>query len=240
MTTKTKAKTPTKVPPPVMVPLNEINEAPYNPRVMPPEMMQALKASIRRHGMVVNLVVQRAGMVLVGGHQRLRAMREVATEDGTETPSELPCVVLDLNDSEAKQLNVSLNKIEGDFDPYKLGEMFASIRDELTYADVEATGFTMQEVDQAVLLVQPFEDQIRYLEEDDGLDVGAFAKSITLTVEFDTVETRDKAKLALREAAERQGCKAGKIIADAIHAWTLSHPSKSKTKPKTKSKKQAA
>lgn len=228
------------VPPPVMVRMSDVSEAEYNPRVMPPEMMRALKASIRRHGFVVNLVVQKRGMVLVGGHQRLAALRQIASEDGVEAPAELPAVVLDLSDAEAKELNVALNKIDGEFDPYKLGALFASIRPELTMESVEATGFTMPEIEEAVRLALPIDDQIRALEGEVGdmSDLGGFAKSITLTVEFATVDERDEAKELLRSLAGQK--KPGKLLVQAMKAWAVTHPSKKKQEPAASVKKKKA
>ena len=238
---KTSAGAAIKVPEPAMLSLADVNEATYNPRVMTPEMLGALKKSLRKHGFVLNLVVQRRGMVLVGGHQRLRALRELAEESGQEPPEQLPAIVLDLTDAEAKELNVALNKIDGEFDPYKLGALFASIRDELTLDDIEATGFTVDEVDQSILLIRPVEEQITSLEEDVGDGVGAFAKSITLSVEFDTVEERDQAKVQLKELAAKQGKGVGKVVLAALRSHALSaKPKASTSQPPAKKKRKAA
>ena len=67
------------VPGQVLLRLSDVNMAVYNPRVMPPEKMRALRASLVKHGFVLNLVVQKRGMVLIGGHQRVRAMRELCS-----------------------------------------------------------------------------------------------------------------------------------------------------------------
>jgi ParB-like chromosome segregation protein Spo0J len=227
-----------RIPEPAMIALSEINEAPYNPRVMPPEMMAALKGSLRKHGLVLNLVVQRRGMVLVGGHQRLRALREVAREDGVDAPEKVPAVVMDLSDAEAKQLNVSLNNVEGEFDPYKLGELFASIRDDISLEDIAATGFSLAEVEQAIALTLPVEDQITALEGDIGDGVGAFSKTPTLTIDFETTEQRDQAKAVLKELAEKRGTRPGKIVLTALRGFALSK--KEKEPPPRKAKKKAA
>lgn len=228
-----KGKKPTRVPTTTMVPTASINEAPYNPRFMPPEVMAALKASIRKHGLVLNPVVQKRGMILIGGHQRLRALREVAEEDGTEVPTELPCVVLDVGDAEAKQLNVALNKIEGEFDPYKLGAVFASIREDMTMEDISATGFTADEFEQAIHLISPMDDQVLDTEAEFGDGVNAFAKSITLTIEFDTVKQRDEAKELLKQVSQDSKTKPGKIVLAALKARSVASPSR-------KTKKRAA
>lgn len=210
--------------------LTEINEAPYNPRTISPEQMTALRASLRKHGLVLNLVVQRKGMILIGGHQRLRALRQICEEDGTEIPQTIPCVVLDVTDAEAKQLNVALNKIDGEFDPYKLGEVFASMREVMTLEDITATGFTSDEFNEAVQLFKPLDEVIHEIRDDDS-GVGAFAKSVTLTIEFASVKQRDDAKELLRELVTRNNAKAGKIVLQALKAHALASPPSSAQEP---------
>jgi len=207
---------------PEMVQVGEINEASYNPRHMPAEMMKALKASLVEHGMVLNLVVQRKGMVLIGGHQRLIAMRELCEERGWDAPSEVPAVLLDVSDATARRLNVALNRIDGEFDSYRLGEMFQSMRQDLTLEQVLATGFSMEEIDTSIGLVSTPEGEADGLEvEARAIELGGFGRSITLTVECATVEERDALKSALKEACAG-GKKPGSVISELLIAKSLS------------------
>lgn len=201
---------------PEMISIDKINEAPYNPRHMPVEMMRALKASLVEHGMVLNLVVQRKGMVLIGGHQRLTAMRELCEEHGWDAPTEVPTVLLDVDDGTARRLNVALNRIDGEFDPYRLGEVFQGMRSEMTLEQVIATGFSMEEIDTSIALVMTPDEAADALESDAReMELGGFGRSITLTVECSTVEERDQLKAALKEACIG-GKKPGSIIAGAL------------------------
>jgi ParB-like chromosome segregation protein Spo0J len=202
--------------------LADLNLAKYNPRTMPAQTMRSLKASLVKHGMVLNLVAQRASpkhgpMILIGGHQRVVAMRELCAERGWAEPAELPVIVLDVGDAAAKQLNVALNNIEGEFDPFKLGEIFADIRGEMTVDDLLATGFAADEIDEMIKLTLPVDEQAALLEAD--ADLGAFARSITLSVEFDTAEARDAAKEQLRSLAAAEGRGAGAVVAEALRAY---------------------
>lgn len=212
-----------RVPGQTVMPLSGLNMAPYNPRIMPPPKMAALKASLMKHGFVSNLVVQRSSpkygeMVLIGGHQRVKAARELCEERGFLLPDKLPVAVLDVGDAEAKQLNVALNNIEGEFDPHKLGELFADILPLMTVDDVLATGFTASQLDEVVQLVLPPEQQADALEAAAAaLDVAGFAKSITLSVEFDSVEARDQAKAILKEV-QREGSQPGAALLGALKA----------------------
>ena len=206
-----------KIPVTEQLPLESINLAAYNPRVMPKEKMDSLKASLRKHGLVLNLVVQKTGMVLIGGHQRIAAMRDLCKAEKWALPATVPAMVLDVSDAEAKQLNVSLNNIEGEFDPYKLGELFAGIRSEMTMDDVVATGFTAVQIDEAIALTAPIDEQIGALE-DEAENMPSFANSITLSVEFATVDARDAAKELLKAAAKKMGRKAGDLVFDSLKA----------------------
>ena len=167
---------------PERIELEKLNFAPFNPRRMPAEKMAALKASILKHGLVLNLVVQlkskaHGPMVIIGGHQRVRAMREVCAERGVDVPKFAWAVVLDVSDSIAAQLNIALNRIDGEFDAYMLGELLSQFAAE---PDFDA-------------LASELESSVN--------DLAGFSKSVTLTIEFDTVERRDQAKDLLRELA---------------------------------------
>lgn len=217
-----------RVPEPEMLELSSVQMAPYNPRTMSAEKMAALKASLLKHGMVLGLVVQRSSeqygpMVLVGGHQRVRAMREICASRGWALPERVGATVLDVGDADAKQLNVALNNIEGDFDPFKLGELFASVRGSMTAEDVLATGFTQEQVDEMLAATMSPDEQAALLEQNIG-DLEGFARSVTLSVEFDTVEQRDEAKTLLSARAKVSGVKAGAVVVEAVRALGAGAP----------------
>ena len=175
------------LPEPRKIRLAEINFAPYNPRTMSRDKMRALKASVLKHGLVLNLVVQLKGLVLIGGHQRVTAVREICAERKWPVPVEVWATVLDVDDTTARQLNVALNKIDGDFDPTKLAALFAPLAGEMTVEDILATGFTPE----------AFADLTRGPEEDKPR--ATLGKSITLSVPFASVVDRDAAKVLLQQ-----------------------------------------
>lgn len=80
----------------------ELNPAPYNPRVITEEAASALRASLRRFGLVEPIVWNRRTGNVVGGHQRLRAL----VEAGADT---VPAVALELSDADERALNLTLN-----------------------------------------------------------------------------------------------------------------------------------
>lgn len=210
-----KAKKPGLVVPPVVLINHEkLQLAPYNPNVMTLEERDSLRASILKHGLVENFVVQKhskefGDLVLIGGHQRLGELRAIRAELGIHETLLVPCVVLDINDAEAMQLNVALNNISGTPDPFKLGEIFAKVLPVMKPIDVLATGYTAEQLQELVKLTLPPVNV-------QGDTIADFGKSITFSVEFDTVKDRDAAKVLLKALAEERGKKAGKVVLELL------------------------
>jgi len=122
------------------VPLSTLRPSPYNPRVMPPDEMRNLQRSLQQWGFVEPLVVRRADMTVIGGHQRLEAAKLLGL-------AKVPVVYVEVDENEAKALNIALNKIHGDWDLPKLGELLEELR-ELPSLDETLTGFDAKEMDQ--------------------------------------------------------------------------------------------
>lgn len=118
--------------------LEDINPAPYNPRVelQPGDTQyEALKNSLGRFGLVEPLVVNRRTGNLISGHQRLNVLKAQGIE-------EAEVIVADLDEEAEKAANIAMNKIEGEWDYDKLDEIFEGMdREELKF-----TGFEPGEV----------------------------------------------------------------------------------------------
>ncbi len=122
--------------------INDLNPAPYNPRVkLEPGMpeWEKLKRSIEEFGNAEPIVWNKRTGNVIGGHQRLAVLQSM----GYET---VPCSVVDLDEHDEKLLNVALNKIKGRWDFDKLEDM---LRD-FDYEVASVTGFSPEEI--AVLL----------------------------------------------------------------------------------------
>lgn len=122
--------------------LADIKPAEYNPRITLQEgdtEYEALKNSIDRFGLVEPLVVNGRNNTLVGGHQRFNVLKANGAD-------EAEVIIVDLDEQEEKSLNISLNKIEGDWDTYKLEALLR----ELDNADVEFTGFSEEEINNII------------------------------------------------------------------------------------------
>ena len=121
--------------------INKINPAVYNPRkdLQPddPE-YKKLKKSIAEFGYVDPLIWNEATGNLVGGHQRMKILKEQGIQ-------EIEVSIVNLSLEKEKSLNLALNKISGCWDNDKL----AALLDELVKLpdfDVSLSGFDMPEI----------------------------------------------------------------------------------------------
>lgn len=92
--------------------ISELKPSEYNPRELTKKQHADLKNSLESFGMVepviVNVHDDRKDIV-IGGHQRLRIWSELGN-------SNIPCVELNLDIDQEKELNVRLNKNGGQWD----------------------------------------------------------------------------------------------------------------------------
>ena len=119
------------------VPISSLHHADYNPRKHNEEQLAQLQESIKRFGLVDPLVVNDAPErenIIIGGNFRL----ETAASLGY---TEVPVVFVTIPDIEKeKELNIRLNKNQGEFDLELLAEF-----DESFLADI---GFDSEEIDE--------------------------------------------------------------------------------------------
>ena len=121
--------------------IDKLIPATYNPRkdLKPndPEYIK-IKNSIENFGFVSPLIINK-DMTVIGGHQRLKVLKELGF-------IELECIVVDLDKTNEKALNIALNKIQGDWDEEKLEELLQELK--LENFDTNLTGFDFDEVDE--------------------------------------------------------------------------------------------
>ena len=121
--------------------IDKLKPATYNPRkdLKPndPEYIK-IKNSIENFGYVSPLIINN-DMTVIGGHQRLKVLKELGF-------TELECIVVDLDKTNEKALNIALNKIQGDWDEEKLEDLLQELK--LQNFDTNLTGFDFDEVDE--------------------------------------------------------------------------------------------
>jgi len=116
--------------------INELKFYPGNPRKISKDMIEKLKKSLQEFGIVEPLVVNTKNQV-IGGNQRLKALKELNLQ-------EVDVVIVDLPLEKEKALNIALNKIQGEWDYPLLKEILES----LDSVELELTGFSEQEIEQ--------------------------------------------------------------------------------------------
>ena len=146
------------------IPLTKINPALYNPRkdLKPDDPdYKSLKRSMEEFGDVQPLVWNKRTGNLVSGHQRFKILKEM----GEENPN---VVVVDLDDTREKALNIAMNKIHGDWDIPKLKDLLVEL--DTGEIDLAITGFDSLELKQLVDFVSVSESEEMGKTPDDRLD----------------------------------------------------------------------
>ncbi|WP_076346923.1 ParB N-terminal domain-containing protein [Alicyclobacillus vulcanalis] len=133
----------------VTVPIGKLKPSPYNPRldIKPGDpVYDKLKRSIEEFGLVEPIVWNKRTGRVVGGHQRLKVLQEMGVEE-TEV------VVVDLDETREKALNLALNKIENDWDLPKLKDLLEEL--DTGEIDIELTGFDVDEIERLMTAFPP-------------------------------------------------------------------------------------
>lgn len=113
----------------------------YNPRkkLKPGDSeFEKIKNSINEFGYVEPVIVNK-DMTVIGGHQRISVLKELGYAD-------IDCVVIDIDKTKEKALNIALNKISGEWDKELLANLIKDLQ-ELDY-DTNFTGFEPPEIDE--------------------------------------------------------------------------------------------
>jgi len=122
------------------VKLSDLHCVDWNPRSITDEELKRLEESMNKFGYVVPIVWNEKSGNIVGGHQRFKILQnKLKPSDPVEV------IVVNLEDSREKALNLALNKISGNWDEPKLVE----ILDEIKLKDldlIDCTGFKEEEI----------------------------------------------------------------------------------------------
>jgi len=141
----------------------EINPAAYNPRkeLRPGDSdYEKLKASIDSFGYVDPVVWNRRTKNLVGGHQRFKILMAQGAQ-------EIEVSVVDLDLPQEKMLNLALNRISGEWDTDKLGQLLHELQ-QMPDIDLGLTGFDLPEVSQVLDRMEKAKDDDFNLDEELG------------------------------------------------------------------------
>lgn len=127
-----------------------LKPAEYNPRkeLKPKDIeYQKIKNSILEFGYVDPIIVNK-DYTVIGGHQRINVLKDLGYE-------EVDVVIIDIDKTKEKALNIALNKITGEWDLGKLADLLLDLDSE-NY-DLLLTGFDDKEIEN---LMAPIEEEI--------------------------------------------------------------------------------
>ncbi len=121
--------------------ISELIPASYNPRkkLKPGDReYEKIKNSILEFGYVDPVIVNK-DLTVIGGHQRITVLKELGYE-------EIDCVVIDIDKTKEKALNVALNKITGEWNKELLVDLIKDLQN--SDFDITFTGFEPPEIEQ--------------------------------------------------------------------------------------------
>jgi DNA modification methylase len=120
--------------------ISKLIPASYNPRkdLKPGDAeFEKIKRSIEEFGYVEPVIVNE-DMTIIGGHQRAKVLSALGIE-------EIDCVVISVDKTKEKALNIALNKITGEWDTESLAVLLSEL-DKESY-NIELTGFDWDEAE---------------------------------------------------------------------------------------------
>ena len=135
--------------------ITDLVPAAYNPRkALKPgdKEYEKIKGSITEFGYVDPVIVNK-DMTVIGGHQRISVLKDLGF-------TEIDCVVIDIDKTKEKALNIALNKITGEWNKELLADLIMDLQE--SDFDVNLTGFDPPEIEQLMSSVHD-----KDIEEDD-------------------------------------------------------------------------
>ena len=115
--------------------------AAYNPRkALKPgdKEYEKIKNSIKEFGYCEPVIVN-SDMTIIGGHQRVTVLKDLGYD-------EIDCIVIEIDKTKEKALNIALNKITGEWNKELLADLIMELQE--SDFDVAVTGFEPPEIDQ--------------------------------------------------------------------------------------------
>ncbi|MDI3548145.1 MAG: ParB family transcriptional regulator, chromosome partitioning protein [Halanaerobiales bacterium] len=116
------------------LPINKVKANAWNPNQMDAKTMAKLKADIQRKGVVQPILVRQTKKdewEIIDGFHRWTILQELGY-------TEVPAIILDLDDTEAKLKTVQLNYMRGAAVPIRLANLIHDLNKTMTLEDLEA------------------------------------------------------------------------------------------------------
>jgi len=137
--------------------INELIPSEYNPRIMSESQTQKLANNLKKFGLVDPIIINLKNNHIIGGHQRYSVLKEKYGGDIEGIDHELQLLrlgdigwvfedtTLQIKDeNHEKALNISLNRLDGEFDETKLIQLLEELQED--NFDMDLTGFEDYEI----------------------------------------------------------------------------------------------
>jgi ParB/RepB/Spo0J family partition protein len=114
-----------------LIELNRIQPNGYNPNVVPEDILAKLRAEIGQNGACLPIIVRVRGngYEIIDGQHRWQVCRELGLQ-------EIPCIVQDYSDTEAKIKTLQLNYLRGSAVPIRLASLIHDLNREMTLEEL--------------------------------------------------------------------------------------------------------
>lgn len=199
----------------------------YNPNVVPEDVLAKLRAEIAQNGLTVPITVRRRGndgYEVVDGEHRWRVCKDLGWQ-------EIPCIIKDFSDTEAKIKTLQLNYMKGSPIPIKLASLIHDLNKEIKLEDLakRLPYEELQMLDNLELLKLP-EDFGRAIEDQARKEEQELPSVISFVVYKKQLEVIEEAiKIALeslpKEAKNLKAMALESICADYIKRQKVSSQS---------------
>lgn len=116
----------------VSIKIGQIAPNDYNPNVVSEDILAKLRAEISQKGLCEPIILRRKGndgYEIVDGEHRWRVCKELGWE-------EIPCIIQDYDDNEAKIKTLQLNYMRGSAVPVKLASLIHELSKEIKLEDL--------------------------------------------------------------------------------------------------------
>lgn len=123
------------------VQIDTLQPASYNPRkdLKPGDKeYEKIKNSIESFG-YVDPIIANKDFTIIGGHQRLKVLKHLGF-------TEVDCVIIDIDKTKEKALNIALNKVGGSWSEELLADLIKDLQE--ADFDISLTGFEPPEIDE--------------------------------------------------------------------------------------------
>jgi len=120
--------------------IEQLMPATYNPRkdLKPGDAeFEKIRKSIDEFGYVEPIIVNK-DLTIIGGHQRCKVLKQLGVK-------EIECIIVDVDKTKEKALNIALNKISGEWDMNSLASLLNDLNNEAY--NIELTGFDFAEAE---------------------------------------------------------------------------------------------